>query len=38
MSTQTEDKPQSGKSVLFNILAFVGGTIVLLILIKMLIG
>ena len=38
MSTPIVEKPQSGTRVLFNILAFMGGTILLLLAIKFLLG
>jgi len=38
MSTPSGQEPQSGKRVLFNILAFMAGTIVLVLLAKYLLG
>jgi hypothetical protein len=34
MSTPNNEKPQSGMKVLFNIVAFMGGTILLVLLVK----
>jgi hypothetical protein len=38
MSTDNREKPQSGKRVLFNVLAFMAGTILLVVLVKYLLG
>jgi hypothetical protein len=38
MTTQPDQQPQSGKRVLFNIIAFMAGTILLVILVKLFLG
>jgi hypothetical protein len=38
MSADNQEKAQSGKRVLFNVLAFMGGTILLVVLVRYLLG